>query len=376
MIRYCFYAFKGYTMHQILTKLKNKFKKSDTALLSADTLTLRTAFMLDNDAMIIVDKNGQIYDLNPKSQEIFPHLTKNINIKSVLRTPLIFEAFDELLETDKNRIIVEFSLRVPNEQNFYAIIIKTPQGFFIRLQDITEQKRALQMHTDFVANVSHEMRTPLASICGFIETLQGAAKGDLDATEQFLTIMDAQAKRMKALVDGLLSLSRIELNRHITPTDRIELSGIMADVAIASEPLARHKNITISYDGDNTPRYACGNRDEIFQVMQNLVENAIKYSNKDTHITLGITENITDNNQEWILSVADQGRGIADNHIARLTERFYRVDDARNRKEGGAGLGLSIVASILARHKARLVIESIVDKGSIFKAIFAKYKSE
>jgi two-component system phosphate regulon sensor histidine kinase PhoR len=371
MIRNIKKTFKGYAMRHLLTKLKDKFNKSMNTS-HDDVMILKTAFMLDNDAMIIVDHNGQIYDLNPKARELFPHLDKNIQIKSVLRTPLIFEAFEELLETDKNRIIVDFSLRVPNEQNFHAIIIKTPQGFFIRLQDITEQKRALQMHTDFVANVSHEMRTPLASICGFIETLQGAAKGDLDATEQFLTIMDAQAKRMKALVDGLLSLSRIELNRHITPTDRIELSGIMADVAIASEPLARHKNITISYDGDNTPRYASGNRDEIFQVMQNLVENAIKYSNKDTHITLSIT----DNNHEWILSVADQGRGIAENHIARLTERFYRVDDARNRKEGGAGLGLSIVASILARHKARLEITSEVDKGSVFKAIMAKYKSE
>ena len=182
--------------------------------------------------------------------------------------------------------------------------------------------------------------------------------------------MDAQAKRMKALVDGLLSLSRIELSRHITPTERIELSGIMADVAVASEPLARHKNIKITYIGDNAPRYALGNRNEIFQVMQNLVENAIKYSENDTQIELSITQN---DSQEWILSVQDQGRGIAPEHIARLTERFYRVDDARNRKEGGAGLGLSIVASILARHKAHLEIESELSKGSVFKAIIPYY---
>ena len=359
-------------MLSLLTKIKNICNFSNKPSVDNSLLVLKTAFMLDNDAMIIVQQDGQIYDLNPKAQEIFPHLAKNIPIKSVLRTPLIFEAFDELSETDKQRIIVEFSLKIPNEQNFHAIIIKTEQGFFIRLQDVTEQKRAIQMHADFVANVSHEMRTPLASICGFIETLQGAAKGDLEATEQFLSIMDAQAKRMKALVDGLLSLSRIELNRHIMPTDRIELSGVMRDVAIASEPLARHKQIAITYIGDDTPRYAQGNRDEIFQVMQNLVENAIKYSENQTHITL----NIADNQHEWVLSVQDEGRGIASDHIARLTERFYRVDDARNRKEGGAGLGLSIVASILARHKSRLEVESELGKGSLFKAIMPKYKAE
>jgi two-component system phosphate regulon sensor histidine kinase PhoR len=357
-------------MLKILTNIKYILKWCDRSKDTDISKTLKTAFICENDAMIIVTPDGQISDFNPKAKAVFPYLENHTPVKSVLRTPIISEAFDELAETDKKRIIVDVTIRVPNEQNFQAIIIKTDHNFFIRLQDVTEQKRAIQMHADFVANVSHEMRTPLASICGFIETLQGPAKGDADATEQFLGIMDAQAKRMKALVDGLLSLSRIELNRHIAPTDRIELSGIMADVAIASEPLARHKNILITYKGDDTPRYALGNRDEIFQVMQNLVENAVKYSGNDTHIDL----NITDNTQnEWILSVKDEGRGIASDHIVRLTERFYRVDDARNRKEGGAGLGLSIVASILSRHKGRLDVESEVGKGSIFKAIMPQY---
>jgi two-component system, OmpR family, phosphate regulon sensor histidine kinase PhoR len=333
--------------------------------------SLYKAFLYENDAILLITKQGNVQDFNPKAQEIFPYLSKQTPIQSILRNPIITEAFDELNETPKNRIIIELNIRIPNEQNFQTIIIKTDHGFFIRLQDVTEQKRAIQMHGDFVANVSHEMRTPLASICGFIETLQGPAKGDADATEQFLGIMNAQAKRMKALVDGLLSLSRIELNRHIAPTDRIELSGIMADVAVASEPLARHKNIKIAYKGDNTPRYTLGNRDEIFQVMQNLVENAVKYSHDDTCIYLDIYHNI--DSQEWILTVQDEGRGIAPEHIARLTERFYRVDDARNRKEGGAGLGLSIVASILARHKSRLEVEAQIGKGSIFKAIMPCY---
>lgn len=356
-------------MLKLLTNIKNFFYNHDGIENDLNSI-LKKAFIFDNDAMIIVDKQGAIQDLNIKAKSLFPHLGKNIQIKSILRTPLIYEAFEELAETDKQFISVDFSLRSPNEQNFHAIIIKDDKGFFIHLQDITEQKRALQMHADFVANVSHEMRTPLASICGFIETLQGPAKDDPKATEQFLAIMDAQAKRMKSLVDGLLSLSRIELNRHIKPTDRIELSGIMTDVTVACEPLARHKNIHILYKGDMTPRYALGNRDEIFQVLQNLVENAIKYSDDNKQIALDITEN---NHQEWILSVHDQGRGISSEHIARLTERFYRVDDARNRKEGGAGLGLSIVASILARHQARLEIESEINQGSIFKAIIPKY---
>jgi two-component system phosphate regulon sensor histidine kinase PhoR len=356
-------------MLNLIQKISNLFKKKQKDNNFIQKEILLAAFFQDSDGLIIVDFQQTIISCNFQAQTLFPHIKIGTSIKSILRMPILNEAFEELIETDKERISIDFSIKIPNEQNFYAVIIKTIFGFFIRLQDVTNQKRALKMHSDFVANVSHEMRTPLASICGFIETLQGPAKGDTNATEQFLSIMDSQAKRMKALVDGLLSLSRIELNRHISPTEAIELSSIMADVALATEPLARDKSIAITYIGDNQPRYSLGNRDEIFQVIQNLTENAIKYSPNNTHITL----NIHDNNNEWGLSVTDQGRGIDKTHIPRLTERFYRVDDARNRKEGGAGLGLSIVASILARHKAHLNIESEIDKGSTFIAMFPKY---
>lgn len=332
---------------------------------------LKTAFTHDIDSIILVDKEGVVQDLNQSAQKLFPHLNQGAQVKSVLRSPLIRSAFDDLEESDEPLIIVEFSLKVPNERNFHAIIIKDLNGYAIRLQDVTEQKRAMKMHGDFVANVSHEMRTPLASICGFIETLQGPAKGDPEAAEQFLGIMDAQAKRMKSLVDGLLSLSRIELNRHIAPTDRVELSSVMADVALAMEPIARMKQITVTFDGDTDNLcYAQGNRDELFQVIQNLTENAVKYSDEKTQITLKIVDKETD----WALCVQDQGRGIDQAHIARLTERFYRVDDARNRNEGGAGLGLSIVSSILARHNAKLEVESEIGKGSVFMAIIPKFE--
>ena len=349
--------------------LKSFFSKKPEMVI---TESLQEALSSENDAIILCTFDGIISYFNKISLSIFPHIALHHSIFTIIRTPLLKEAFDELMETNKSKMMIDFSIRVPTEINFHIFIIKTKDNFWIRLQDVTEQKRSLKMHGDFVANVSHELRTPLASICGFIETLQTSAKNDPEATEQFLGIMEAQAKRMNHLIQSLLSLSRVEIEQHIAPVEKCDLTPLIKDVVRATEPLGYAKNIHITHQLDDKPRLILGYTEQIFQIFQNLIENAVKYSPNDTYITLTATE--TD--ILWKIHVIDQGCGIAPDHIPRLTERFYRVDDARHRSKGGAGLGLSIVEKIIIRHKGTLEITSELSKGSDFTVCLPKIKTE
>ncbi|MEM6602630.1 MAG: ATP-binding protein [Pseudomonadota bacterium] len=325
-------------------------------------VTLR-ALNYDQDFYILCASDGGILFFNTASARLFEHIDVGQSIFTILRTPLVREVFEELSEVkEKNSLEIELKLRIPVEKNLVLIALRAGEYYLLKLKDITDQKKALKMHGDFVANVSHELRTPLASICGFIETLQGPAKGDPDATEQFLAIMDAQSKRMNHLIQSLLSLSRIELDQHIAPTTECDLTKILNNVVEAMKPLMHHRGMRFEVKYDQSARPIIAADQQIFQVFQNLIENGMKYSPDDTVITIDI-ENTSG---AWEVHVMDQGHGIEKDHIPRLTERFYRVDDARNRAEGGAGLGLSIVSKIIKRHRGMLNITSEVGKGSDF----------
>ncbi|MFC3713116.1 sensor histidine kinase [Sphingoaurantiacus capsulatus] len=223
--------------------------------------------------------------------------------------------------------------------------------------DISAARLAERMRVDFVANASHELRTPLATIMGFIETLQGPASEDGPARKRFLEIMAREAGRMTRLIDDLLSLSRIELDKYVRPTTPVGLQPLLADVGktLAMRLDADQRKLTIDAD-DELPR-VIGDRDQILQVLHNLVSNALKYGRTGTPITLR-AERI-DRPQPIIrVSVIDQGDGIALEHLPRLTERFYRVDNSRSRSLGGTGLGLAIVKHIVERHRGELGIDS------------------
>lgn len=345
----------------IFNKNAQKQEKAQNDALSLSSLL--SALMHDDDMLIMCDNEGVIHFMNHIVKQYFPMMSLQSSLFTVLRSPIVREMFDEILETDKKKLSSDIKLRIPNEKFIKIHAMRADNGIVLRLQDITEQKNALKMHGDFVANVSHELRTPLASICGFIETLQGPAKGDEDATEQFLGIMAAQAGRMNHLIQGLLSLSRIEMDQHILPTSQCDLTQIVGDVAKAMQPLLDARQMTIALDFDATiERLIMASPEQIFQVFQNLIENGMKYSPDETKITL----QIDDNAGEYCLHIKDQGHGIAPEHLPRLTERFYRVDDARNRSEGGAGLGLSIVGKIIKRHQGRMDITSTLSEGSDF----------
>jgi two-component system phosphate regulon sensor histidine kinase PhoR len=242
----------------------------------------------------------------------------------------------------------------------------------LSLHDITELKRAEQMRADFIANASHELRTPLATLIGFIETLRGPAREDAEARERFLAIMHGQASRMARLVEDLMSLSRIELNEHMMPGDRVALSPLLRQIAETLELRAAERNMCIRLEVPRDLPDVLGDRDELAQVFQNLIDNAIKYGRGGSEITLRAaagsrpTRERGSENAMVCVAVRDQGEGITREHLPRLTERFYRVDTARSREMGGTGLGLAIVKHILNHHRGFLDIESTPGVGSVF----------
>jgi len=223
------------------------------------------------------------------------------------------------------------------------------------------------MRADFVANASHELRTPLASLSGFIETLQGPARDDAAARERFLDIMKGQAARMARLIDDLLSLSRIERNLHIPPETEVDLVLIVRQVVDALQMLARERKVEVAFDGAEDSLVVRGDRDDLYRVFENLVENALKYGAAGKRVRLGMRrEPLPGDQADAVVSVQDFGAGIAPEHLPRLTERFYRIDVGKSRAEGGTGLGLALVKHILNRHRGRLAIESTLSAGSTF----------
>ena len=243
-----------------------------------------------------------------------------------------------------------------------VMLISLGAAAILTLHDITGLKRAEQMRADFIANAGHELKTPLATLIGFIETLLGPARDDAAARERFLGIMQGQATRMARLVDDLLSLSRIELNEHVAPTARVALPPLVEHIAAAHELRAGERGIRLVLSLPADLPEVLGDADELAQVFQNLLDNAIKYGRPDTQVSVA-----AEAGGGFVrVAVIDQGEGIASDQLPRLTERFYRVDTARSRELGGTGLGLAIVKHILNRHRGRLEIDSALGVGSTF----------
>lgn len=243
---------------------------------------------------------------------------------------------------------------------------KTVPSCVLSFEDVSHIQEAEQMRHDFVANVSHELRSPLTALTGFVETLQFAASDDAVARDRFLGMMANEADRMARLIDDLLSLSKLQASERVAPTGYVDVHTILNSVVASLNGIAQRRNINLRLNVSlDTPK-VIGNSDELTQVFQNLVENAIKYSARDTEVSIEVSPTDVLSKQLRI-SVHDHGDGIDPSHIPRLTERFYRVDKGRSREQGGTGLGLAIVKHILIRHRGRLKITSQLGKGSVFE---------
>lgn len=321
------------------------------------------------EAVVLFDAQGRSIFANDRAQELFGPLDPGLQLRRKFRAPEMQSLIDGVLSGGHSDS-VEFSERTPIERWFRATVRTTgepePQ-FVLTLQDQSDQHRIDRMRADFIANASHELRTPLASIIGFLETLEGPARNDEKAREKFLAIMQEQTGRMARLIDDLLSLSRLETRAGDLVREEVDVGKIIRHVVDSLKHLASELGVRVEVKISGEPLITMGDRDELIQVFQNLLENACKYGQSGERVTVsaGIGQ-LPDGGEEIRVSVRDHGPGIAQEHIPRLTERFYRVDVETSRAQKGTGLGLSIVKHILARHKSRLSISSELGEGAAF----------
>jgi two-component system phosphate regulon sensor histidine kinase PhoR len=331
--------------------------------------------------VIVLDREGIVVTFNAPARAIAPALARNLPISFAVRIPDVLEAI-RLAAASRQGQRVEFVERVRADRvasDRWAEAFVNPISLggdatsprrdlvLVTLHDLTPLRQVEAMRADFVANASHELRTPLASLSGFIETLQGSARDDVQARERFLGIMKAQANRMARLIDDLLSLSRIELKAHLQPTTPVDVVPIVRQVADSLQTLARDRGVEISIEKETRPLVVRGDRDELIRVFENLVENALKYGAPGKRVDISLARETGPRGQEEaVIGVRDYGPGIAPEHMPRLTERFYRVDVADSRAQGGTGLGLALVKHILARHRGRLGIDSSPGTGATF----------
>ena len=293
-------------------------------------------------------------------------------LSTVLRHPKLLAAVSDA-QTAGNSHVVEINLPVAAvDRTLEAVVTPLPTltggdgaaggHAAVVLRDLTTVRRGEGMHTDFVANVSHELRTPLAALVGFVETLQGPARGDTEAEERFLALLEQQVGRMQRLVDDLLSLSRIEMKEHSRPDERIDVTRVVRAAVDLLTPTATAMDVEINVNLAPDLPAVFGDEDDLARLFQNLLENAVKYGGAGNDVAVrGESEG-----ERVVVQVCDKGPGIAPDHVPRLTERFYRVDTARSRELGGTGLGLAIVKHIVNRHNGGLTIDSVAGEGSTF----------
>ncbi|MCI9866550.1 phosphate regulon sensor histidine kinase PhoR [Rhizobium skierniewicense] len=323
--------------------------------------------------VFILDRNASVLFENAAAERAFGTLPAGSHISGRMRSPGLLDVIREAIATGEANQ-TEHSERLPSERVFIVRIAPAilegeaaTSLYILSFRDVSETRRIDRMRSDFVANASHELRTPLASLRGFIETMQGPARDDPKARERFLGIMLDQATRMSRLVDDLMSLSRLELRANIAPDQKVDLVPLLGHVRDALLPLAEDLDVTINLHVTDEKVEVTGDRDELVQVFQNLVENACKYGQEgkvvDVHLKALAGKPIE-------VSVLDKGPGIPAEHVPRLTERFYRVSVADSRSKKGTGLGLAIVKHILTRHRARLIIRSEMEVGTDFTVRF------
>jgi two-component system phosphate regulon sensor histidine kinase PhoR len=333
--------------------------------------------------IVLVDHRARIIETNRAARELLPALRDGQPLSFALRSPDVLEALDKVVRVG-GTLKADLALRTPMERRFEVQVtaldvdpesVGARSSILLFFRDLTPAWRIERMRADFVANASHELRTPLASILGFIETLQGPARNDAAARERFLDIMRDQAKRMTRLINDLLSLSRIEMRAHLPVTTDVDFSAVIAQVIDELTPLAQERSVDIALAAPEEPVWVLGDQDELQRMVENVIENAIKYgeSGQKVEVQLKRLDASVSRKLAIELSVRDYGPGIAPEHLPRLTERFYRVDATASRQRGGTGLGLALVKHIVNRHRGRLAIESELGRGTTVRVALPEH---
>jgi two-component system phosphate regulon sensor histidine kinase PhoR len=330
---------------------------------------VKAVFANFDSAVFLLDRDGAALYQSPSAAHAFGTIRTGQHVSACIRHPAALDMIRSALTTGKAGS-TEVVTPLPEESVYQARIIRSEGDddvFVLVFRDMSETRRIDRMRTDFVANASHELRTPLASLRGFIETLQGPARNDERAHQKFLAIMAEQVTRMTRLVDDLMSLSRLELKAKVAPDDAVDLVPLICAVCDALVPLADDLGVEVIVSVPDEPVIVAGDRDELTQVFENLIENACKYGQDGKRVDVTLSAGV---GKPIEVSIRDYGPGIPEEHVPRLTERFYRVNVESSHSKKGTGLGLAIVKHILTRHRARLAIRSEVGEGSTFTVRF------
>jgi two-component system phosphate regulon sensor histidine kinase PhoR len=346
------------------------------------------------EAAMYIDAQGKVEAANAAARRQFRFVGVGPMLSAVVRRPELLDAVRDARAMGEAQRF-EFVERDETDRYFTCVAAPLGAGVLVTMQDLTDVKRAEFARVDFLANASHELRTPLTSLAGFIETLKGPAKDDAAARERFLDIMHGQAERMRRLISDLLSLSRIELVEHRPPEGEADLAGVVAEVSDALLPVAKAREVRVRVSGPASGVTVTGARDELAQVVQNLIDNAIKYSESGGVVEIEVTSGLrreeanAQAGRRWqsaghmsiatapaapaaaryaVLRVTDAGPGIERQYLPRLSERFYRVDPGRGLRPG-TGLGLAIVKHVIQRHRGEFLVESEPGRGSAFGVV-------
>jgi two-component system phosphate regulon sensor histidine kinase PhoR len=330
------------------------------------------------DPVILLNGSREIVGVNRHARDVLGVGMLGRDLALSLRHPDVLAAVETLFAGIPS-ITEEILLPVPVSRTYTlhgGLLAPSddPQAprVVLVLHDETRAKRAEELRADFVANASHELRSPLSSVIGFIETLRGPAQGDTVAQDRFLALMQSEAHRMARLVDDLMSLSRVEINEHVPPKGNVDLAEIVPAIADTLSVRAAEKKMWIETELPDELPHVIGDSDQLTQIVINLLDNAIKYGREGSPVRVVGTPISRLPGQQYpgvSIAVNDQGDGIAPIHLPRLTERFYRIDQGRSRRMGGTGLGLAIVKHMVSRHRGRLTIESQLGVGSTFTVI-------
>ncbi|MBD3678102.1 MAG: PAS domain-containing protein [Rhodobacteraceae bacterium] len=324
--------------------------------------------------VIAIGPDERMIAANGPAAELIGHGLVGRHFITALRQPDLLDCIETTLKQAKPANGRYLTTQARRDVTFLVrsrpLLMDGGQGALVSFEDVTPLQQAGQMRRDFVANVSHELRTPLTALSGFIETLRTSARDDPAARERFLGIMERETARMGRLVRDLLSLSRVEVDERVRPVGTIKINDILKGSIQSLESLAAERGATITFEPDETAADIPGDGDQLAQVFVNLIENAIKYGRGQVTISVSQSENEPSLRGPAVrIDVQDNGEGIGEEHLPRLTERFYRVDSHRSREMGGTGLGLAIVKHIVNRHRGRLRISSEPDRGSRFSVI-------
>lgn len=328
--------------------------------------TLSDAAVLDSlpDPLLMLDEDGEVMGANMAARRILGFSVRGKKLADVIGDAALEQAAEHVVSAEEDKRTLEITLngrtynakleRLPAEAKAGAVAVLT-------LYDMTAQKQFEQMQADFVANASHELRTPLSILSGFVETLQSTARDDAEARDKFLGIMQTQAVRMSALIESLLSLSRLQMNANNKPSDAVDVPEILKNVKQMLDSKADKKNAVIALKLCAQPYRILGDAGELTQVFQNLTDNALKYGQDGGTVTLSCT--VEGNN--YLVSVHNTGDTIKPEALPHVFERFYRVAETKN-KARGTGLGLAIVAQIVKHHDGKITVESSAEAGTTF----------